>query len=76
MLRVVPDPGVLLAALISPTGAPSQLVRRWLGGEIQFVCSPLLLHEFGEVGERDRFRRWFDTDELRTVARLLVDAGE
>lgn len=76
MLRVVADPGVLLSALISAEGAPAQVFRRWTSGELQFVCSPLMLVEFESVGRRPRFRRWFELAEIRLVAQLLRDAAE
>jgi hypothetical protein len=38
-VRAVLDPNVLIAALLSPTGAPAQLVGRWLGGEFELVVS-------------------------------------
>ncbi len=76
MLRVVVDPGVLLSALISPNGAPAELVRRWNAGEVQFVCSARLLDEFTTVGHRPKFRQWFSTREVDDIARLLAEAGE
>jgi predicted nucleic acid-binding protein len=33
MFRVVLDPGVLIAAVLSPKGAPAELLRHWLAGE-------------------------------------------
>ena len=76
MLRIVPDPGVLIAALISKNGAPAELLRRWLRGEFQFVVSPLLLKEFIDVTERAKFRTYFATSDAREFAELLRLGGE
>ena len=44
-MRAVLDVNVLVAALLSPTGAPAQIVSRWLGGEFELVVSAHLLAE-------------------------------
>ncbi|MGH3952013.1 MAG: putative toxin-antitoxin system toxin component, PIN family [Pseudonocardiaceae bacterium] len=80
MLRVVIDPGVLVAARLSGRGAPAELIRRWLGGQIDIIVSPLLLEELEEVLHRPTFRRWLAPEEadayvefLRTHATLVDD---
>ena len=76
MLRAVIDPGVLISGLISPSGAPAELLRRWIAGEFQIVWSPALLEEFTAVGSRERFRQWFTASEALRIATVLRDAGE
>lgn len=76
MLRAVVDPGVLISALISPAGAPADVIRRWLKGEVQLVWSPALIEEFDSVCRRPRFRAWFSEEEAESIAELLRDAGE
>lgn len=44
-MRAVLDPNVLIAALLSPRGAPARLLRAWVGGAFELVASPLLLAE-------------------------------
>jgi putative PIN family toxin of toxin-antitoxin system len=44
-VRAVLDPNVLVAALLSPTGAPAQIVSGWLAGEFELVVSESLLEE-------------------------------
>jgi uncharacterized protein len=44
-VRAVLDANVLIAALLSPTGARAQIVARWLGGEFELVVSESLLAE-------------------------------
>jgi putative PIN family toxin of toxin-antitoxin system len=44
-VRAVLDVNVLIAALLSPSGAPAEVVSRWLGGEFELVVSDNLLAE-------------------------------
>jgi len=76
VLRVVLDPGVVLAGLISPQGSPAQLLRRWIAGEFQIVCSPALIEEFVAVARRDKFRRYFTLSQALAVAELLEATSE
>ena len=76
MLRAVVDPGVFISALISPSGTPAELVRRWLAGEFQTVWSPALLDEFTEVCSRERFRPWFSVGEAERIAEVIREGGE
>ena len=48
-MRAVLDVNVLIAALLSPTGAPAQIVSRWLAGEFELVVSDNLLGELGRA---------------------------
>lgn len=55
MTRVVLDPGVLVSALISPTGKPAQIYLHWTGGAFELVVSPHLLRELDRVLRRPKF---------------------
>jgi putative PIN family toxin of toxin-antitoxin system len=44
-LRVVLDVNVLIASLLSPDGAPAQLVLRWLAGDFELIISDKLVSE-------------------------------
>lgn len=44
-MRAVLDANVLIAALLSRSGAPAQILRRWLGGGFELVVSESLLAE-------------------------------
>lgn len=76
MLRVVLDPGVVIAGLISPEGAPAQILRRWMAGDFQIVCSPALIAEFISVAERLKFRPYFSVEQARGLADLLQTSAE
>lgn len=71
MLRAVLDPGVLIAALISPQGAPAQLIALWIEGAFELVASPKLLDELGRVLERPKFRRYASAEEARRYVEAI-----
>jgi putative PIN family toxin of toxin-antitoxin system len=70
VIRVVVDPGVLIAALISPSGAPAQVFVHWLAGRFDLVVSPRLISEPERVLARRKFREYVSRDE----ASAFVDA--
>jgi predicted nucleic acid-binding protein len=63
VLRVVIDPGVLIAALISAKGAPRALLRAWIEGALELVVSPALISELQRVLKRDKFRGYVSLRE-------------
>lgn len=82
MARAVLDPGVLVSALITPTGRPAELLRAARAGNFELIVSPLLLDELEGVLRREKFRRYVDLDGvtayldlLRSDARLAADPG-
>ena len=82
MARAVLDPGVLVSALITPTGTPAKLLLAARGGSFELVVSPLLLEELESVLRREKFRRYVDLDLvaayldlLRRDAQLAPDPG-
>lgn len=71
MKRVVLDPGVLVSALISPSGTPAKLLEQARSGAFELIVSPLLLGELEEVLARERFRRYVDLETVRDYIALL-----
>ena len=67
------DPGVLVSARISGAGAPAELIRRWLAGQIDIIVSPLLLDELGDVLHRPKFRRWLSVTETDAYIAFLAE---
>jgi putative PIN family toxin of toxin-antitoxin system len=74
-VRAVLDPNVLIAALLSPTGAPAQLVGRWLGGEFELVVSDALLAEFERALAYPKLRKHVTPDEAAEFMVLLRNAA-
>lgn len=71
MTRAVLDPGVLVSALITPTGTPAKLLNTTRSGSFELVVSPLLLEELRLVLLRDKFRRYVDLDVVDQYLGLL-----
>jgi uncharacterized protein len=78
--RAVLDPGVLVSALISPSGTPAKLLAEARRGDLELIVSPPLLAELEEVLRREKFRRYVDLDlvggyldAVRSLAALTAD---
>jgi uncharacterized protein len=69
--RAVLDPGVLVSALITPTGTPAKLLLAAREGSFDLVASSLLLEELTAVLKRDKFRRYVDLDVVTAYLDLV-----
>ena len=77
MPRVVLDPGVLIAAVISKSGAPAELLDRWRDGEFDLVSLSLnLSDELEDVLLRPKVQRALASgDEVRAYVEALAAGG-
>lgn len=75
MARAVLDPGVLVSALITPTGTPAKLLTATRSGSFELIVSPLLLEELKLVLLREKFRRYVDLDVVDQYVGLLSRDG-
>jgi uncharacterized protein len=82
-VRVVLDPNILVSALLSRTGAPAQIVARWLAGEFELVASKVLLAELERALAYPKLRERVTADDgagfvdlLRRSARIGTDRDE
>lgn len=71
MARAVLDPGVLVSAVITPTGVPAKLLLSARAGSFELAVSPLLLEELGSVLRREKFRRYVDPSGVAAYLDLL-----
>jgi putative PIN family toxin of toxin-antitoxin system len=76
VLRAVVDPGVLLAAIITPEGTSGRLLRAAIDGQFELVVSPMLLGELRRVLMRDKFRRYLSQNEASLAVRSLAELAE
>ena len=71
MARAVLDPGVLVSALITPTGRPAKLLLAARAGSFELIVSPQLLDELEAVLRREKFRRYVALDGVNAYLDLL-----
>jgi hypothetical protein len=70
-VRAVLDPNILIAALLSRSGAPAQIVSRWLAGEFELVVSDALLAELERALAYPKLRSRIVTGEAAEFVLLL-----
>jgi uncharacterized protein len=73
--RAVLDPGVLVSALITPTGTPARLLAATRGGGFELIVSALLLEELETVLHREKFRRYVALEIVDRYVALLRRDG-
>lgn len=81
-MRAVLDPNILIAALLSRSEAPAQIVSRWLAGEFELVVSEALIAELERALADTKIRKRISEGEatafvelLRRGARFASDPG-
>ena len=70
-MRAVLDPNILIAALLSPSGVPAQIVSRWLAGEFELVVSGALLAELERALAYPKLRTRITEHEAAEFVALL-----
>jgi putative PIN family toxin of toxin-antitoxin system len=70
-VRAVLDPNILVAALLSRSGAPAQIVSRWLAGEFELVVSETLLAELERALAYPKLRKRVSADEAATFVAIV-----
>ena len=73
-MRIVLDTNVVVSALLSPLGAPAQLLRMVLRGDLAFLYDERIIAEYREVLGRPKFD--FDPAAVVEVVQQLERAGE
>lgn len=75
MTRVILDPNVIIAAVLTPDGPPADCLRAHADGRFELILSPTLLSELTRVLAREKFRRYLSLAQAeRLVAALRRDA--
>ena len=54
-MKVVIDTNVLVSGLLSPSGAPGEIVRMFVSGNIEIVYDARIVDEYEEVLKRPKF---------------------
>jgi putative PIN family toxin of toxin-antitoxin system len=74
-VRAVLDANVLISALLSPRGAPAQILSRWLVGEFELVVSESLLAELERALAYPKLRTRIAPEDAVEFASFLRDAA-
>jgi putative PIN family toxin of toxin-antitoxin system len=75
-VRAVLDANVLVSAILTPAGAPAELVLRWLAGDFELVVSEHLLEELARTLAYPKIRRRIAAADAESFVALLRDAAE
>jgi putative PIN family toxin of toxin-antitoxin system len=70
-VRAVFDPNILIAAVLSSSGTPAQLVVRWLAGEFELIVSEALLAELEQALGYAKLRARINAGERADYLALL-----
>jgi putative PIN family toxin of toxin-antitoxin system len=70
-LRAVLDANVIISALLSRTGSPATVIRRWIDVSYDLICSPLLLAELERALDYPKLRARIDPADARAMAEWL-----
>ena len=73
-MRIVLDTNVLVAGLLSPFGAPGQIVRLMSAGDLTLCLDARILSEYEEVLARPKFA--FDPDAVGALLDFVAHQGE
>ena len=75
-MRAVLDPNVLISALLSPSGAPAQLLRAWQQGRFELIVSTHVLQELRRALGYQKLRRRIAPEEAADFAGWLTQTAE
>lgn len=75
-MRAVLDVNVIIAAALSPEGAPATVLRAWLDGAFEFVASPLLVEELERALGYPKIRDRIPATEAEVLAELICTATD
>ena len=74
-MKCVLDVNVLVAALLSRTGTPAQLLRLWLDGAFEVVVSPRMMTELQRVLAYPKIRARIEAPDAQAFPAFLADAA-
>ncbi len=74
-MRAVLDPNVVISGVISPRGAPADVLRSLAGGEFEFVASQALLSELERALAYPKLRRHIGEPDAAELVRWVADTA-
>lgn len=75
-MRAVLDPNIYVSGLLSPAGAPADVLRAWRDGRFEAVVSPLLLGELERVLAYPKLRKRISAEQAAAFIALLTANAE
>ena len=69
-MTIVLDTNVIISALLSASGPPAEIVRRWEAGDVDVITSPPLLNELERVLQYPRVKQYLRLSQ-RDVDRFV-----
>ena len=70
------DPNVVIAAALSPGGAPARVLRAWLEGAFEMVVSPKLIAELDRALAYPKLRKRIPAGDAAQLVDLLQGLAE
>ena len=70
-MKAVLDTNVIISAVLSPAGSPARVLRLWIEGAYELVCSPLLLAELERTFAYPKLRARIRYEEGAELIDLL-----
>jgi uncharacterized protein len=74
-VRAVLDPNVLISAVLSRSGAPAEVLARWVQGEFDLVVSDLLLAELERALGYPTLRARISVEDAVALVSLLREGA-
>jgi putative PIN family toxin of toxin-antitoxin system len=74
-VRAVLDPNVVISGLLSPSGAPAEVLRSFDRGEFELVVSRLVVDELTRALAYPKLRRHVAPEEAENAVRWLRDSA-
>jgi putative PIN family toxin of toxin-antitoxin system len=74
-VRAVLDPNVLISALLSPKGAPAQILLKWRSGEFEIVISDALISELRRALAYPKLERLVPASSASAYIALIEESA-
>jgi len=71
-LKAVLDVNVIISGLLAPSGSPARLLRLWIEGAFDLVCSPGVLEELQTALTYPKLRARISNEEATELLHLLT----
>jgi uncharacterized protein len=74
-VRAVLDPNVIISGLLSPSGAPAELLRALDGGALELIASEMLLEELARALTYPKLRAHIGDQDTTAIVRWVSETA-